>query len=92
MNQTKEFLKRPSEETEASLYNAPQNQIRKAMALRASMNQLEGLQHRYAPIFDQDTALVNLLGQLREEYEAVMAALRDRDDVGELLDAYCQEE
>lgn len=78
-------------DAQRALFELPQNQLRKAFALKACILELEALQRRYRPIFDEDPGVVRLLELANQEREAAMAALRSRLDAKELLDAYFEE-
>lgn len=67
------------------LRNMPHNQLRKAMALRSAINNLEGLQSRYRPIFDEDPVIVNVLQQMKPEYDRLMSAVGSREDAMSVL-------
>ena len=73
------------------LWNLPHNQIRKLMALKAGIGNLEGLQRQYRPIFDEDPAINRLLKQMRAEHDTLLSALRARPDAADLLENVFQE-
>ena len=78
-------------DAQRALFELPQNQLRKALALKACILELEALQRRYRPIFDDDPGVVRLLELANQEREAAMAALRSLPEAMELLDAYFEE-
>ena len=69
------------------LAQLPQNQLRKVFTLTECILRLEELQRRYKPIFDEDTVINNVLKEMKEEKEILMAGLREREDALELLEA-----
>lgn len=70
----------------------PHNQLRKAAAIKQCILNLEGLQSRYKPVFDDDEAINSLLEQMRAEHERVMEPLRHEQDVDALIEAAFKEE
>lgn len=68
------------------LYNLPQNQTRKLLALKRCIAELEGLQRGYAPIFNEDPIIKNLLEQMQNESDKLTSTLREREDALELLE------
>lgn len=68
------------------LRNMPHNQLRKAMALKSAINNLESLQSRYRPIFDEDPDVVSLLQTMRTEYDRLMSAVGSREDAMSILE------
>ena len=75
-----------------TLQKMPHNMLRKAFALKASIRQLEDLQRRYMPIFDNDTVINNVLEQMRSEVETIMAELRVREDAKEAFETLFDKE
>lgn len=74
------------------LRQLPQNQIRKAMALKASRAQLKALLRQYAPIFDDDPAIQRLVLEMRAKEESILTGLRHREDALDLLETVFQED
>ena len=69
------------------LFQLPHNQLRKASCIKQCILNLEGLQHGYAPIFDEDPFINNTLEQLRAELARVMEPLRQEKDAEALMQA-----
>ena len=74
-----------------TLLNMPHNQLRKAACIKQCMLNLEGLQRRYKPIFDDDPVINSLLEQMRAELERLTEILRKEEDVDALMKAAFQE-
>lgn len=70
-----------------TLFEMPHNQLRKAACIKQCIRNLEGLQHGYAPIFDEDRFINNTLEQLRAELTRVMEPLQQEKDVDGLMRA-----
>ena len=74
-----------------TLLNMPHNQLRKGACIKQCILNLEGLQHRYKPIFDEDPAINSLLEQMRAEHERLSEILRKEEDVDALMEAAFRE-
>ena len=75
-----------------TLFQMPHNQLRKASCINQCILNLEGLQHGYAPIFDEDPFINGILAKLRVEYERVVEPLRQEKDAEALMQAAFGEE
>ncbi len=69
-----------------TLQKMPDNMLRKAFTLKECIKRLEEFQRRYMPIFDNDTVINNVLEQLKNEEERIMAELRSRKDAKEAFE------
>ena len=67
-------------------FRLAQNQLRKAMALKSCIRELEVLQRRHAPAFDDDKVINEILTQARTEHEAILAILRKQPEATKLLE------
>ena len=69
------------------IHQMPHNQLRKAMCIKQCIRNLEGLQRRYTPTFDEDLFINTTLEQFRAELARVMEPLQDENDVDGLMRA-----
>ncbi|MBR2861584.1 MAG: hypothetical protein IKB86_07080 [Clostridia bacterium] len=74
------------------LFKMPHNQLRKAACIKQCLNNLEGLQRQYRPIFDEDPFINDILEQLRTEHERVWEPLRQEKDGDALFRAAFNED